>query len=159
MNGRSFYHGYFAGSFLIVAPPLSPSPFLPPCPLQDHGSRAFYRSPSGPPAPRSPISSVPSRYPECGDPAVAGDALGPQPGVGQRALHEPAATTRARPPDSGASLPAGGAPGKVSHQSPAAAVIVDDPDESPWRRRSNLEPLVMEPPPDLDDAELPVSQV
>ncbi|XP_075870224.1 pleckstrin homology domain-containing family A member 1-like isoform X2 [Nelusetta ayraudi] len=125
----------------------------------DHGGRAFYRSPSGPPAPRSPISGVPPRYPECGGAAVASDALGPQPGVGQRALHEPAAAARPRPPGAGTPLPAGGAPGKVSRESPAAAAVVDNPDESPWRRRSNFEPQVLEPPADLDDAELPVSQV
>lgn len=40
-----------------------------------------------------------------------------------------------------------------------SATAIDNPDESPWRRRSNFEPHVLEPPLDLDDADLPVSQV
>uniref|UniRef100_A0A3Q2YJP6 Pleckstrin homology domain containing, family A (phosphoinositide binding specific) member 1a n=1 Tax=Hippocampus comes TaxID=109280 RepID=A0A3Q2YJP6_HIPCM len=65
-----------------------------------------------------------------------------------RALHEPAAPTRSQS-HPGPPLPAGDPPGQVS---PCA-------EESPWRRRSALEPHVPEPPLDLDDADLPVSEV
>ncbi|XP_062320286.1 pleckstrin homology domain-containing family A member 1a isoform X1 [Osmerus eperlanus] len=106
----------------------------------------FYRSPAGPPLPRSPISAVPP-FSEC--PAVAGGAR-PQHGVGQRALHEPPAAARPRPAPP---LPPGDATRQVTDVAAAA-----EP-ESPWRRRSHFEPCPGEPPLDLDDAELPVSEV
>ncbi|CAL8298978.1 unnamed protein product [Merluccius merluccius] len=74
-----------------------------------------------------------------------------EPGLGQRALHEPpaAAQPRPRPP-----VP----PAAVTCR-PAATAAARDL-ESPWRRRSSFEPY----PPDsslldLDTADLPVSQV
>ncbi|TNN69613.1 hypothetical protein EYF80_020103 [Liparis tanakae] len=130
-------------------------------PKSDHGGRStFYRSPAGPPVPRSPISAVPSCHPEWGAGAaaavVACDAR-PQPGVGQRALHEPAATAQSRPHAS-APVPAGDAAGEVSREPPPPPPP-PVAEESPWRRRSNFEPRVPEPPVDLDDADLPVSEV
>ena len=123
--------------------------------LQEHGSRStFYRSPAGPPVPRSPISAMPPSYPEWGTAVTCGTR--PQPGVGQRALHEPAATAQSQPHAS-TPVPAGDAPGKVTCEPPATTV--NDPEESPWRRRSSFEPHMPEPPLDLDDADLPVSQV
>ncbi|XP_061645192.1 pleckstrin homology domain-containing family A member 1-like isoform X3 [Phyllopteryx taeniolatus] len=118
--------------------------------LEHSGRSTFYRSPEGPPVPRSPVSSTPPRQPDWGDAAAALVACGPrsQPGVGQRALHEPVTPAHSQPHAS-PPLPAGGAPGKVS---PCA-------EESPWRRRSALEPHVPEPPLNLDDADLPVSEV
>ncbi|XP_057703720.1 pleckstrin homology domain-containing family A member 1-like isoform X1 [Corythoichthys intestinalis] len=116
----------------------------------EHSGRStFYRSPAGPPVPRSPVSAAPPRQPDWGN-AGAVVACGPrsQPGVGQRALHEPAAPACSQPHAS-PPLAAGGAAGKVS---PCA-------EESPWRRRSAMEPHVPEPPLDLDDADLPVSEV
>lgn len=124
--------------------------FLP----QEHASRAaFYRTPTGPPLPRSPISAVPPCYPEWGVAATCGTR--PQPGVGQRALHEPPAAALSQPAAS-APVPAGDAPGKVTCGPASSAVR--SAGESPWRRRSSFEPLVPEPP-SLDDEDLPVSQV
>uniref|UniRef100_A0AAQ6AAP5 PH domain-containing protein n=1 Tax=Amphiprion ocellaris TaxID=80972 RepID=A0AAQ6AAP5_AMPOC len=97
----------------------------------EHGSRTtFYRSPAGPPW-------------------GAAVSCGPrsQPGVGQRALHEPAATPQSQPPAS-TPVPAGDAPGKVTSEPP-----------SPWRRRSSFEPHTPDPHLDLEDADLPVSEV
>ena len=105
-----------------------------------------YRSPAGPPLPRSPVSAVPP-FPEC--PAVAGGAR-PQHGVGQRALHEPPAAAR---PSPAPPLP----PGDATRQVTAVATAAEP--ESPWRRRSHFEPCPREPPLDLDDADLPVSEV
>uniref|UniRef100_A0A674BCU9 Pleckstrin homology domain containing, family A (phosphoinositide binding specific) member 1a n=2 Tax=Salmo trutta TaxID=8032 RepID=A0A674BCU9_SALTR len=96
----------------------------------------FYRSHPGPPVPRSPISAVPP-YPGC--PAVAGGAR-PEPGVGQRAFHEPPATTQPRP-----TVTAGDTPVQVT----AATTL-----ESPWRRCSTFEGYPPEPPFDLDPADL-----
>ncbi|KAM9365141.1 pleckstrin homology domain-containing family A member 1-like isoform 3-T3 [Pholidichthys leucotaenia] len=119
----------------------------------EHGSRtSFYRSPTGPPVPRSPISAMPPCYPEWG-PAVPSGTCS-QPGLGQRALHEPAATPQSQPHTS-APVPAGDTPGKVTCEPPVST----DSEESPWRRRSSFEPHVPERPMDLDDAELPVSEV
>uniref|UniRef100_A0A8C2ZTC5 Pleckstrin homology domain containing, family A (phosphoinositide binding specific) member 1a n=1 Tax=Cyclopterus lumpus TaxID=8103 RepID=A0A8C2ZTC5_CYCLU len=121
----------------------------------DHGGRStFYRSPAGPPVPRSPISAMPSCYPEWGAAVTCGTRS--QPGVGQRALHEPAATAQSQPHAS-TPVPAGDAPGKVTCEPPLTTV--GNSEESPWRRRSNFEPRMPEPPVDLDDADLPVSEV
>ncbi|CAB1343709.1 unnamed protein product, partial [Coregonus sp. 'balchen'] len=107
---------------------------------QEHCGRSFpstfYHSHPGPPVPRSPISAVPP-YPGC--PAVAGGAR-PEPGVGQRAFHEPPATTQPRP-----TVTAGDTPVQVT----AATAL-----ESPWRRRSTFEGYPPEPPLDLDAADL-----
>ncbi|XP_036841380.1 pleckstrin homology domain-containing family A member 1 isoform X7 [Oncorhynchus mykiss] len=92
-------------------------------------SSTFYSSHPGPPVPRSPISAVPP-YPEC--PAVTGGAC-PEPGVGQRAFHEPPATTQPRP-----TVTAGDTPVQVT----AATTL-----ESPWRRCSTFEGYTPEPPP------------
>ncbi|KAM9726857.1 pleckstrin homology domain-containing family A member 1-like isoform 2-T2 [Menidia menidia] len=121
----------------------------------DHGSRStFYRSPAGPPVPRSPISAMPPCYPEWGAAVTCGPR--PQPGVGQRALHEPAATPQSQPHAS-PPVPAGDPAGKVSRQPPATPAT--NSEESPWRRRSSFEPHMPETPMDLDDADLPVSEV
>ncbi|XP_077585420.1 pleckstrin homology domain-containing family A member 1-like isoform X2 [Stigmatopora nigra] len=114
----------------------------------EHGGRStFYRTPAGPPVPRSPVSAAPPGRTD-DDNGVGAGGPRSQLGVGQRALHEPAALARSRPRAAGPSLPPGGAVGKVS-------------EESPWRRRSAAEPR---PPEsaldlDLDDADLPVSEV
>ncbi|XP_056147785.1 pleckstrin homology domain-containing family A member 1-like isoform X3 [Lampris incognitus] len=133
-----------------------------------HGGRSspstFYRSPTGPPVPRSPISAMPSCYPEWGA-AVTGSTR-PQPGVGQRAFHEPPAAAKPQAqPCPATPVLAGDAPGKVTSDSPmstvtttAAAMTAADL-ESPWRRRSSFEPYLPEPALDLDAADLPVSQV
>ncbi|XP_031694495.1 pleckstrin homology domain-containing family A member 1-like isoform X2 [Anarrhichthys ocellatus] len=122
----------------------------------DHGGRStFYRSPAGPPAPRSPISAMPPCYPEWGAAVTCGTR--PQPGMGQRALHEPAATAQSQPHAS-TPVPAGDtAPGEVTRDPPGTTI--DNSEESPWRRRSSFEPHMPEPPVDLDDADLPVSEV
>nr|XP_040034834.1 pleckstrin homology domain-containing family A member 1-like isoform X2 [Gasterosteus aculeatus aculeatus] len=121
----------------------------------DHGGRShFYRSPAGPPAPRSPISAMPPCHPEWG--AAVPYGTRPQPGVGQRALHEPAAPAQPQP-RAGAPFPAGGATGQVSREPPADGV--NGAEESPWRRRSSFEPHVPESGVDLDDGDLPVSEV
>ncbi|XP_077470157.1 pleckstrin homology domain-containing family A member 1-like isoform X1 [Stigmatopora argus] len=114
-----------------------------------HGGRStFYRSPAGPPIPRSPVSAAPPGRPDDDDDAVGAGGPRSQPGVGQRALHEPAAPARSRP-RAGPSLAPGGAAGKVSTCG----------EESPWRRRSAAEPRPPESALDLDDADLPVSEV
>uniref|UniRef100_A0A3P8QUC1 PH domain-containing protein n=1 Tax=Astatotilapia calliptera TaxID=8154 RepID=A0A3P8QUC1_ASTCA len=111
----------------------------------EHGSRStFYRTPTGPPVPRSPISAVPPCYPEWGSAVTCGTRS--QSGMGQRALHEPAATPQSQPHAS-TPVPAGNTPGKVTC------------DESPWRRRSSFEPHMPETPLNLEDAVLPVSEV
>ncbi|XP_064879237.1 pleckstrin homology domain-containing family A member 1-like isoform X3 [Oncorhynchus nerka] len=92
-------------------------------------SSTFYSSHPGPPVPRSPISAVPP-YPEC--PAVTGGAR-PEPGVGQRAFHEPPTTTQPCP-----TVTAGDTPVQVT----AATTL-----ESPWRRCSTFEGYPPEPPP------------
>ncbi|XP_017286956.1 pleckstrin homology domain-containing family A member 1-like isoform X1 [Kryptolebias marmoratus] len=121
----------------------------------EHGSRsAFYRSPAGPPVPRSPVSAVPPCYPERGAAVTCGSR--PQPGVGQRALHEPAAAPHSQPHAS-TPVPAGDTPGQVSGQPPATSIA--NSEESPWRRRSNYEPRTPETPFEIDDADLPVSEV
>uniref|UniRef100_A0A668A2W2 Pleckstrin homology domain containing, family A (phosphoinositide binding specific) member 1a n=1 Tax=Myripristis murdjan TaxID=586833 RepID=A0A668A2W2_9TELE len=106
----------------------------------------FYRSPTGPLVPRSPISAMPPCYPEWGAAVTCGARS--QPGMGQRALHEPPATAEPQPCPT-TPVPAGDAPGKVTCEPPT----------SPWRRRNSFGPYVPEPPLDLDDADLPVSQV
>nr|XP_057913971.1 pleckstrin homology domain-containing family A member 1-like isoform X1 [Doryrhamphus excisus]XP_057913972.1 pleckstrin homology domain-containing family A member 1-like isoform X1 [Doryrhamphus excisus]XP_057913974.1 pleckstrin homology domain-containing family A member 1-like isoform X1 [Doryrhamphus excisus] len=118
----------------------------------EHSGRStFYRSSTaGPPVPRSPVSAMPPRQPERGAAVVACGPC-PQPGVGQRALHEPAAPAYSQP-HAGTPFPAGGPLGKVS----AGA---EDAEESPWRRRSTFEPYALKQPLDLDDADLPVSEV
>uniref|UniRef100_A0A3B4XS07 Pleckstrin homology domain containing, family A (phosphoinositide binding specific) member 1a n=1 Tax=Seriola lalandi dorsalis TaxID=1841481 RepID=A0A3B4XS07_SERLL len=78
------------------------------------------------------------------------------PGVGQRALHEPAATAQSQPHAS-TPVPAGDASGKVTCEPPVTTIT--NSEESPWRRRSSFEPYMPEPPLDLDDADLPVSEV
>ncbi|KAF3841924.1 hypothetical protein F7725_023875 [Dissostichus mawsoni] len=88
--------------------------------LQEHGRSTFYRSPAGPPAPRSPISAMPPCYPEWGAAVPCGPRS--QPGVGQRALHESAATAQSQPHAS-APVPAGDtAPGKVTPQPPETTI-------------------------------------
>ncbi|KAK5908692.1 hypothetical protein CgunFtcFv8_016725 [Champsocephalus gunnari] len=112
-------------------------------------------APRAPPAPRSPISAMPPCYPEWGAAVPCGPRS--QPGVGQRALHESAATAQSQPHAS-APVPAGEtAPGKVTAHPPETTI--NHPEESPWRRRSSFEPHMPEPPLDLDDADLPVSEV
>lgn len=131
----------------------SPSLFL--FLLQEHGSRStFYRTPAGPPVPRSPISAMPPCYPEWGSAVTCGTRS--QPGVGQRALHEPAAAPQSQPHAS-TPVPAGDAPGKVTCEPPVTTIAHSE--ESPWRRRSSFEPHMPETPLDLDDADLPVSEV
>ncbi|XP_041865547.1 pleckstrin homology domain-containing family A member 1-like isoform X1 [Melanotaenia boesemani] len=120
----------------------------------EHGRSTFYRSPAGPPVPRSPISAMPPCYPERG--AAVTCCSRSQPGMGQRALHEPAATPQSQPRAS-TPVPAGDASGKVTCQPPAATIAKSE--ESPWRRRSSFEPQMPEIPLDLDDADLPVSEV
>ncbi|KAK7877566.1 hypothetical protein WMY93_031723 [Mugilogobius chulae] len=110
---------------------------------------AFYRTPAGPPLPRSPISAVPPCFPDWG--------ARTQPGLGQRALHEPAASAQPCP---GALIAPGDAPGKVTRLPlPAAPATATECEESPWRRRSSFEPVMPELPLNLDDADLPVSLV
>ncbi|XP_033835342.1 pleckstrin homology domain-containing family A member 1-like isoform X1 [Periophthalmus magnuspinnatus] len=109
---------------------------------------AFYRTPAGPPLPRSPISVVPASFPEWGS--------CPQPGLGQRALHEPTASAQ---PCTSAPIPAGDTPGKVTCLTPTISTTVTECDVSPWRRRSSFEPIMPELPLNLDDADLPVSLV
>ncbi|KAA8583621.1 hypothetical protein FQN60_014829 [Etheostoma spectabile] len=121
----------------------------------EHSARStFYRSPAGPPVPRSPISAMPPCYPEWGAAVTCGTRS--QPGMGQRALHEPAATAHSQPHAS-TPVPAGDAPGKVTCVPPVTNI--SNSEESPWRRRSSFETNMPEPPLDLDDADLPVSQV
>ncbi|XP_072546035.1 pleckstrin homology domain-containing family A member 1a isoform X3 [Salminus brasiliensis] len=102
------------------------------------GSSSFYCTPSLGPAPWKASPAVPA-YPEF--------RVATRPGVGQRALHEPAAVApAARPP--------------VATRDPPLQVT----HESPWRRRSSFgaRDALSLPPPlplDLDDAELPVSEV
>lgn len=123
--------------------------------LQEHVSHStFYRSPAGPPIPRSPISALPPCYPERG--AAVTCSARSQPGVGQRALHEPAAEAQSQPHTS-TLVPAGDAPGKVTCKPPVTTI--KNSEESPWRRRSSFEPHMPEHPLDLDDADLPVSEV
>lgn len=102
---------------------------------------------------------MPPCLPEWGAAVTCGTR--PQPGVGQRALHEPAAAAQPRPL-AGTPVPAGDAPGKVTPSScvpPVAPVTTLEVEESPWRRRSSFEPHMPETPLDLDDADLPVSEV
>ncbi|KAM4729811.1 pleckstrin homology domain-containing family A member 1-like isoform 1-T1 [Anableps anableps] len=121
----------------------------------EHGNRpTFYRSPAGPPATRSPISAVPPCNPERG--AAVTCSTRSQSGVGQRALHEPAATPHSQP-HAGTPVPAGDAPRKVTSQPPA--IDAANSEESPWRRRSSFEPQVPGTHLDIDDADLPVSEV
>ncbi|XP_076142024.1 pleckstrin homology domain-containing family A member 1a isoform X3 [Alosa pseudoharengus] len=116
------------------------------------GSSFFYRSLSCGPSPQPPGGGVPP-YGEWRGAA--------RPGLGQRALHEPAAA----PPAAGPPVPAGDASLQVSRQQLQQQQVgeeqqEEEDDESPWRRRSSFEPCPpTEPPLDLDDAELPVSLV
>ncbi|XP_028323847.1 pleckstrin homology domain-containing family A member 1-like isoform X1 [Gouania willdenowi] len=122
----------------------------------EHGSRStFYRSPAGPPAPRSPVSALPPCYPEWGAAVPCGPR--PQPGVGQRALHEPVATPQSQPRP-GTPVPAGDAPGQVTCHS-LHVDNHDDEESSPWRRRSSFDPKFPESLMNLDDTDLPVSEV
>ncbi|XP_067311718.1 pleckstrin homology domain-containing family A member 1a isoform X2 [Pseudorasbora parva] len=98
------------------------------------GSSCFYRQLSSHTIPWTPNPAV-SAYPECRGPTRSG--------LGQRALHEPAAPAPPTCPPVTARDP----PLQVTH-------------ESPWRRRSSFgmrdAPL---PQLDLDSADLPVSEV
>ncbi|XP_076014698.1 pleckstrin homology domain-containing family A member 1-like isoform X1 [Genypterus blacodes] len=130
----------------------------------EHGSHPpFYRSTKAPPVPCPPVPAVPPCSPERGGSAVPCGPR-PQPGVGQRALHEPAAPAQPQP-GAATPVPAGDAvPGKVTCDPPvtsaaAAAITAASEEESPWRRRSSFEPYSPEQPMDLDDADLPVSLV
>ncbi|KAL7873863.1 hypothetical protein AOLI_G00129340 [Acnodon oligacanthus] len=98
------------------------------------GSSSFYCSHSFGPAPWKASPVMPA-YPECRGT--------PRTGMGQRALHEPATVAPAtRPP-----VVTRDPPVQVTH-------------ESPWRRRSSFGTRnAPSPPLDLDDGELPVSQV
>ncbi|XP_067223678.1 pleckstrin homology domain-containing family A member 1a isoform X1 [Chanodichthys erythropterus] len=98
------------------------------------GSSCFYRQLAGHAIPRTPSPAV-SAYPECRGPTRSG--------LGQRALHEPAAPAPpTRPP-----VTARDPPLQVTH-------------ESPWRRRSSFGMCdVPLPQLDLDSADLPVSEV
>uniref|UniRef100_A0A3P9I7M7 Pleckstrin homology domain containing, family A (phosphoinositide binding specific) member 1a n=1 Tax=Oryzias latipes TaxID=8090 RepID=A0A3P9I7M7_ORYLA len=121
----------------------------------EHGSRSsFYRSPTAPCVPPSPSSAMPQCFPEWGAAVPCGAR--PQPGLGQRAFHEPAATPQSQQHD-GAPVPAGDSCGKVISPPPVTSITV--PEESPWRRRSSFEPDLLEIPLDLDEADLPVSEV
>ncbi|XP_041921519.1 pleckstrin homology domain-containing family A member 1-like isoform X3 [Alosa sapidissima] len=118
------------------------------------GSSFFYRSLSCGPSPQPPGGGG---VPPCGEWRGAA-----RPGLGQRALHEPAAA----PPAAGPPVPAGDASLQVSRQQLQQQQMEEEEeqeeedDESPWRRRSSFEPCPStEPPLDLDDAELPVSLV
>ncbi|KAG9346058.1 hypothetical protein JZ751_007875 [Albula glossodonta] len=113
-------------------------------------SSSFYCSDPGPPLPRSPLSAV-SPLPQCSvlqPPATPGSLPGhPQPGVGQRGLHEPPA--QAQPARGGPSPPV--PPGDEALQVSAS---------SPWKRRSNFGGDAPEESPlMLDDEDLPVSLV
>ncbi|PWA25723.1 hypothetical protein CCH79_00001815 [Gambusia affinis] len=122
----------------------------------EHGNRStFYRSPAAAAVPRAPVPAVPPCNPERGDAVSCGAR--PQPGVGQRALHEPAATPRSQPHAS-TPVPAGDAPRKVTSQ-PPASITVASAEESPWRRRSSFEPQAPQTHLDIDDTDLPVSEV
>lgn len=123
---------------------------------ENSGRHAFYRSTAGPPVPRSSISTMPPCYPEWGSAVPSGPRS--QSGVGQRALHESAATTQSQPCAS-TPVPAGDPPGKVTCKPSATTTTVTESEESPWRRRSSFEPQMPELPVDLDDADLPVSLV
>ncbi|XP_051722981.1 pleckstrin homology domain-containing family A member 1a isoform X7 [Ctenopharyngodon idella] len=98
------------------------------------GSSCFYRQLTSHAIPWTPSPAV-SAYPECRGPTRSG--------LGQRALHEPAAPA----PPTRPSVTARDPPLQVTH-------------ESPWRRRSSFgmcdAPL---PHLDLDSADLPVSEV
>uniref|UniRef100_A0AAY4AW03 PH domain-containing protein n=1 Tax=Denticeps clupeoides TaxID=299321 RepID=A0AAY4AW03_9TELE len=96
-------------------------------------SSSFYRPHASTPNPQPPAAAVPTH-------AACGGAPGA--GVGQRALHEPAAAAKA--------------PGPALAARDTAFQVSE---ESPWRRRSSFEPHNPEPPLDLDDANLQVSQV
>uniref|UniRef100_A0A3B4D8F5 PH domain-containing protein n=1 Tax=Pygocentrus nattereri TaxID=42514 RepID=A0A3B4D8F5_PYGNA len=98
------------------------------------GSSSFYCAPSFGPAPWKASPAMPA-YPEWHGT--------PRTGMGQRALHEPATIAPAtRPP-----VVTRDPPVQVTH-------------ESPWRRRSSFGLRnAPSPPLDLDDGELPVSQV
>ncbi|XP_028845850.1 pleckstrin homology domain-containing family A member 1a isoform X2 [Denticeps clupeoides] len=104
------------------------------CGLEEHAvSSSFYRPHASTPNPQPPAAAVPTH-------AACGGAPGA--GVGQRALHEPAAAAKA--------------PGPALAARDTAFQVSE---ESPWRRRSSFEPHNPEPPLDLDDANLQVSQV
>ncbi|CAL8254796.1 unnamed protein product [Lota lota] len=118
----------------------------------------FYRTPAGAPTPHPPVpASVPPgpwaphppqhhQQQRWGAAVVAERPRPTQPGLGQRALHEPPAAAQPLPP-----VP----PAAVTCR-PAVALDL----ESPWRRRSSFEPRPPDPTPlDLDAADLPVSQV
>ncbi|XP_052436806.1 pleckstrin homology domain-containing family A member 1a isoform X3 [Carassius gibelio] len=98
------------------------------------GGSCFYRQPTSHAIPWTASPAV-SANPECRGPT--------RPGMGQRALHEPAAPA----PPTRPSVTARDPPLQVTH-------------ESPWRRRSSFgmcdAPL---PQLDLDNADLPVSEV
>ncbi|XP_034041579.1 pleckstrin homology domain-containing family A member 1-like isoform X9 [Thalassophryne amazonica] len=123
----------------------------------EHGGRSpFYRGHASPTVPCSPVSAVPPCYPDWG--AAVTSSTRSQPGVGQRALHEPVATTQSWPCAT-TPVPAGDAPGKVTCVSPVTTTTITFPQDSLWRRRSSFNPHVPEPSPNLDDADLPVSEV
>ncbi|XP_068183683.1 pleckstrin homology domain-containing family A member 1-like isoform X2 [Antennarius striatus] len=121
----------------------------------EHGSRStFYCSPSGPTVSYTHVSAMPPCHPEWGAAVPCGPRS--QLGVGQRALHEPATTAQSQPRAS-TPVTAGDELGKVTPRLPTT--ITKTPEESLWRRRSSIEPHMFDPPLNLDEADLPVSQV
>ncbi|XP_023697244.2 pleckstrin homology domain-containing family A member 1-like isoform X2 [Paramormyrops kingsleyae] len=115
---------------------------------------SFYRNHQRLPAPISTPASVPFSPRRCvAQPAGAASArpVCSQPDLGQRALHESAAPAQ----------PAGGAESRTSV--PPRDTAVQMSTASPWRRRSSFGEGPPGPPGppslDLDDADLPVSQV
>ncbi|KAI4900859.1 hypothetical protein NFI96_026602 [Prochilodus magdalenae] len=98
------------------------------------GSSSSYCTPSFGPIPWKASSALPA-YPECRGT--------PRAGMGQRALHEPATLTPAT------------RPAVVTRDPPVQVTL-----ESPWRRRSSFGMRdAPSPPLNLDDSELPVSEV
>ncbi|XP_036403346.1 pleckstrin homology domain-containing family A member 1-like isoform X1 [Megalops cyprinoides] len=112
------------------------------------------RDPSSPPgfarcdpAPPTLRPAVPAVAPRPQSPGGPGPRpVHAQPGLGQRALHEPLATPQ----------PAGGAP---RPSVPAGDTPVQVSEGSPWRRRSSCEDSPPETPPAADNGDLPVSKV
>ncbi|XP_063046948.1 pleckstrin homology domain-containing family A member 1a isoform X2 [Engraulis encrasicolus] len=162
-------------------PPVCPSALfslLPPAALEEHsvGGSMFYRSLScGPVASESPVALGNARQPGGGGGGSewrgggrgggdGGGGCAAQPGLGQRALHEPAASAPPPVPP----LAAGDASLQMRQpiSSSRRQQQQEEEVESPWRRRSSFEPCPPDAttapddaPLDLEDAELPVSLV
>ncbi|XP_063046949.1 pleckstrin homology domain-containing family A member 1a isoform X3 [Engraulis encrasicolus] len=140
------------------------------------GGSMFYRSLScGPVASESPVALGNARQPGGGGGGSewrgggrgggdGGGGCAAQPGLGQRALHEPAASAPPPVPP----LAAGDASLQMRQpiSSSRRQQQQEEEVESPWRRRSSFEPCPPDAttapddaPLDLEDAELPVSLV